>query len=106
MLDKYSYKVNGVRTFLSNAEQPDIASVTPAERASIVAALPAYTQTLTSSLQGNAAYFAVQDVARRLNAGLGSYGVTRCGRIAALRPLAWQALAFHDRKLVAIADTL
>ncbi|PNH09349.1 hypothetical protein TSOC_004048 [Tetrabaena socialis] len=78
MLDKYSTVVNSKRTFMTNAQNPDLDAVNATERTAITNAMTAYfTSTVTSSLKGNTAYFAVQDVARRLNAGTGSLGKSR-----------------------------
>ncbi|PNH06281.1 hypothetical protein TSOC_007362, partial [Tetrabaena socialis] len=75
MLDKYSTVVNSTRTFMTNAQNSDLDAVNSTELTAITNAMTAYyTNTITSSLKGNSAYFAVQDAARRLNAGVGSLG--------------------------------
>ncbi|PNH02573.1 hypothetical protein TSOC_011442 [Tetrabaena socialis] len=78
MLDKYSTVVNSKRTFMTNAQNSDVDAVNATERTAITNAMTAYfTNTVTSSLKGNTAYFAIQDMARRLNAGTGSLGKPR-----------------------------
>ena len=75
MLKKWTSSSNGVRTF--DLSYVKLAAVSSAERTAVAAAIAAYRSTVTSLLGSSASYFAVKDVARRLDAGIGSLGVVR-----------------------------
>ena len=75
MLKKWTSSSNGVRTF--DLSYVKLAAVSSAERTAVTAAIAAYRSTVTSLLGSSASYFAVKDVARRLDAGIGSLGVVR-----------------------------
>lgn len=75
MLDKYSTSLRGVRTF--KFTNKDVIPVSSAVRSAIIAALPSYYNAMSGTLKGQLGYFAVQDVAQRVNAGLGSFGSKR-----------------------------
>jgi uncharacterized protein (DUF2252 family) len=73
LLARWTKVTGGTRAFdLSSA---DLAAVSAATRAAVVAALPAYRTTLHTPLP--AAQFAVKSVVQRLHAGLGSLGLAR-----------------------------
>jgi len=77
MLDAWTIKVNGVRTF-DTANNPDLAAVSAAVDADLRAHMASYRSTLSgggTSLP--ASHFAVKSVAARLHAGVGSQGSTR-----------------------------
>lgn len=62
---------------LSPSQSPDLAAVPDSLVAAIVAAMPAYGQSLVGTLRYSPSYFAVKSVAQRLHAGLGSLGLPR-----------------------------
>jgi uncharacterized protein (DUF2252 family) len=76
MLDKYTVKSGGKRTFQTN--NPDLRAPSSAERARVIAAIAKYKSTVESSLPNKyPSFFTVNDVAIRLFAGTGSLGKMR-----------------------------
>ena len=75
MLDKWTIDVGSTRDFNLTLEK--LAAVDPAVDAEIRAAMDSYRATVANSLQDDASYFEVKDIALRLGAGTGSLGVPR-----------------------------
>jgi len=78
LLDKFTVVSSGVRVFEQNT--PNLAATTYYERRNITYNWDKYIQTLSPSFVvsvGNSSYFAIKDIARRLDSGLGSQGVDK-----------------------------
>ncbi len=75
MLDEWSTRKGDERRF--NLGQAKMAGVASDDRRLLTSAIDVYKDHLTSDLAGDSKYFRVQDVARRLGAGIGSLGTTR-----------------------------
>ncbi len=75
MLDDWTVMVAGVRTF--DLSLDDLVAASGAETADILSAMSGYGQTLSGGFGYDGTYFAVKDVARRVNAGTGSLGTPR-----------------------------
>lgn len=75
MLDEWTTTIDGAQVL--DLAHEDLEAVDAAVEAALVAALPAYGETLSGGLCYEASYFAVKSVARRLHAGIGSLGSPR-----------------------------
>ncbi len=75
LLDKWTVKVSGIRR-LDTSSHPDLAAVPSSVESDLLSQMGAYRATLSGGSLP-ASYFTVKSVARRLNAGIGSLGVSR-----------------------------
>ena len=75
MLGDWTVLAGGVRVF--DLTNPDLAAAAPAVETAIAAAMPDYIATTGGDLKGISGYFAIKDMAARLNAGTGSLGTPR-----------------------------
>jgi uncharacterized protein (DUF2252 family) len=75
MLDRWAPKNKGKRHF--DLSRGKLGEVTETERLMILKAIPAYQHTLSKGMAKKDTYFKVEDIARRLNAGIGSLGMNR-----------------------------
>jgi uncharacterized protein (DUF2252 family) len=76
MLGDWTKLVSGVRR-LDTTSNPDLAPVTAAVEADVVAKMSSYRSTLSGGVSLPASHFVVKSVAKRLHAGVGSLGATR-----------------------------
>ncbi|MGD1904070.1 MAG: DUF2252 domain-containing protein [Geitlerinemataceae cyanobacterium] len=77
MLDKWLTKVGQSVRFDIDGRPDKLAPVTDEERAAIAAAFPVYGKTLSGKLNYSKTHFRIVDIARRLDAGIGSLGTPR-----------------------------
>jgi len=75
MLKKWTHTVDGVNQF--NLSLDKLGTASDAEKQAILAAMPAYGETLSGGLKYHSEYFQVKDIAQRLLAGTGSLGTPR-----------------------------
>jgi uncharacterized protein (DUF2252 family) len=76
MLDRWTVKVGGVRSF-ATATNSDLAAVAAAVDADVRGKMSAYRATLSGGGSFSSSFFTVKSVAQRLHAGLGSLGALR-----------------------------
>jgi len=75
MLDRWAPKSKDKRRF--DRSRGNLGELTEPERRMILEAIPAYRKTLSKGMAKKEGYFHVEDIARRLNAGIGSLGRNR-----------------------------
>ncbi|HTE54040.1 MAG TPA: DUF2252 family protein [Kofleriaceae bacterium] len=75
MLDDFTVEDGGERLFA--LDPAELAAVTEEERTALVAGIAAYRGGVAGPHRGDAGFFRVEDVARRLDQGIGSLGTAR-----------------------------
>jgi len=75
MLEKWTKKQQ--RSIHFRLDHPNLSPVSEELRAQILAAMPAYSQTLNGNITYSKTHFRILDIAQRLNAGTGSLGTPR-----------------------------
>lgn len=75
LLAKYTAVTGGARKFLT--ADPSLAVVPSATYSAIVAAMPAYINSISAAKRKSTAFYAVKDIRQRLGSGVGSLGRAR-----------------------------